>query len=129
MRRSFFGTAASQRISDCQNETPTPPVRTFTPQQQMAMLILRKTDLSNAVVNKLMHSTVRASEQDYQFLLDERLAKHNGIRRMLTPMGQFKADEFARELAREYGIPIQSNRTMQPRGSYQRRWHTESWTQ
>lgn len=102
-RQMFFGAASSQRI-DCQNETP--PARTFTPQQQLAMLILRKSELSKAVVAKLQRSTVKAGEQDYQFLVTERLAKHTGIRRELLPMGRWQADRIARELARLLDIPI-----------------------
>lgn len=132
MRRNhqrFFGVLSSQRI-DCQDLTPAPPARTFTPSQQLAAMTLRNSELSQAVVAKLRNSTVRASGPDYTFLVDERYAIRKGIGYELTPMGRFKADEFARERARELEIPLlRIVRAMTPRGSFQRRWHTESWTQ
>lgn len=129
MRRSFFGTASSQRI-DCQNEITEPKSRTFTPSQQLAMLILRKSELSKAVVAKLYHSTVRDGAGDYEFLVQERLANRKGLGHVLTPMGMFKADQFARELGAQLKLPqLRSGGTSPPRGSYQRQWHTQSWTQ
>lgn len=125
-RQLFFGTASSQRI-DCQDEQP--PARTFTPQQQLAMLILRKSELSKVIVAKLHRSTVKASEDDFQFLITERLAKHNGMRRELLPIGKWLADRAARDLAKLLDIPLLRTNAVQPRGSYQRKWHTESFSQ
>lgn len=128
-QQRLFGAASSHRI-DCQNETSEPPARTFTPSQQLATLILRKSELSKAVVAKLYHSTVRAGANDYEFLVQERLANRKGLGHVLTPMGMFKADQFARELGAQFKLPqLRSGGTSQPRGSYQRQWHTQSWTQ
>lgn len=126
--RGFFGTASRRRI-DCQDEQQAPKPRTFTPSQQLAMLILRKSELSMAVVDKLSRSTVKAGEVDFVFLETERLAVHNGVRRELTPMGRFLADQAARELGMTFGVAVLRTTTLQPGGSFQRKWHTNSWTQ
>lgn len=128
--QGFCGNASRRRMDDCQNERPAPEPRVYTPQQQLAALILRRSELSKAVVAKLYHSTVRASADDFEFLVTERLANRKGIGHELTPMGRYKADEFARALGKQFEIPIlTTGGAMQPRGSYQRKWHTQSWTQ
>jgi hypothetical protein len=76
----------------------------LTPQQQMALLTIRRTDLCQEIVRKLMHSTVRASEIDYLELTKRGLIARQGTRRIVTYLGKRRADHIANELARELGL-------------------------
>lgn len=78
---------------------------TLTPGQQCALLYLRRSYLSRIVVARLQASTIRAGANDYQALEQFHLAhrKADGFHE-LTPRGHFKANEVARDLAKEYGI-------------------------
>jgi hypothetical protein len=76
----------------------------LTPQQQMALLTIRRTDLCQELVRKLMHSTVRPSEIDYLELTKRGLIMRQGNRRIVTYLGKRRADRIANELAKEFGI-------------------------
>lgn len=84
-----------------------PASHEFTPAQQMAMLYLRKSDLSKLVYAKLLHSTVRASAATYHELTIMRYAepKGDGFHR-LTWLGWNKANDLADELAKEFSITV-----------------------
>lgn len=85
----------------------TPVTSDFTPGQTLAMLTMRRSDLGNAVLAKLKASTARATVEDYQDLmtLGYALRQADGFHR-LTPRGHFKANDLARALAEQLGIPI-----------------------
>lgn len=76
----------------------------LTPQQQMALLTIRRTELCQEIARKLMHSTVRASEGDYLELTKRGLITRQGTRRIVTYLGKRRADRIANELARELGL-------------------------
>ena len=81
-----------------------PDLYILTPQQQMALLTVRRSDLCREVVCKLMHSTVRPSELDYIELTKRGLIQRQGTRRIVTYLGKRRADRIANELARELGL-------------------------
>lgn len=84
------------------------PAETLTPQQQLAMLVLRRSNLSKLVVDKLWHSTVRPTRADFDDLLPLHLArlKPDG-RHELTPRGHFKANAIASRMALELNVTTQ----------------------
>lgn len=84
------------------------PITTqYTPAQTMALLGLRKSELSLALPAKLEHSTARPSEDAKAELRGMYLAE---IRRdgalHLTVLGHFKANQLAKALAEQLGVPI-----------------------
>lgn len=104
--------------------------RDLTPGQQLALLTIRKSYLSDRVIEKLRRSTVRAIQSDYDTLIDNRLIRRKGISYEILPLGLFKANNLARELARQLGIAYTSGGTpMTPRGSFQRKYYTRDFTQ
>lgn len=84
-----------------------PVTSDFTPGQTLAMLAMRRSELSRAVVTKLLNSTARAALEDYQDMmtLGYALRGADGLHR-LTPRGHFKANALARVLAEQLGIPV-----------------------
>lgn len=84
---------------------PKPISEDLPPSQQLALLTLRRSELSKEIVTKLYHSTVRATPRDYEDLVQRRLATREGnLSHKLTPMGHTKANMLARELATTLGI-------------------------
>jgi hypothetical protein len=83
---------------------PQPDLYILTPQQQMALLTVRRTDLCQEVVRKLTHSTMRASEIDYLELTKRGLIARQGTRRIVTYLGKRRADRIANELAKELSL-------------------------
>lgn len=81
----------------------------LTPGQQLALLTVRQSDLSQRVINKLMHGTARPGRSDYDHLRSIGYAERqsNGLH-AITPRGQWHADNLARDLAIEFKVPLRS---------------------
>ena len=79
-----------------------PCAHEFTPGETIALLELRCSSISMAVVRKLKHSTARASAKDYVSLRERGYAKREPgeIFHTITPKGLYKAGALARELAK-----------------------------
>lgn len=79
----------------------------YTPAQTLALLELRKSDLTKAVLAKLSHGTARATPEAIAELVEMRLARRRSdMRHELTPHGYFIVLALARSLARELGVPL-----------------------
>lgn len=81
----------------------------LTPSQQFALLLIRKSELSKLVVEKLYASTVRPGAADFDELVRLNLAKRKppGIPgHDILPHGLWKANEVARKLARDLGVHV-----------------------
>lgn len=126
MRRShqrFFGTVSSQRL-DCQDERPAEPqmiIKTFTTGEQLVLLeTSRRSELAKTVLaSMLRRSTARPTGPDYTSLAQQRFIQHNGVRYELTPMGMFHANQVARELAKQFEIPMLTTNTATTRKAYE----------
>lgn len=103
--RLFSGYVASKRDEPIIERKPVS--HEFTPAQQMALVYLRKSELSRLVYAKLLHSTVCAGATAYRELEAMRFAerKSDGYHQ-LTFIGWCKANELTDELAKEFGITI-----------------------
>lgn len=99
-----------------------PPVRhepelvapKYTPQQQIALLMLRRSPLSEAVLKVLHHSTARASEIHFVELENLGLARRKRPPQArwheLLPRGHYIASTLAHELAKEFKITVEPKR-------------------
>lgn len=86
------------------DDAPVPDLYTLTPSQQLALITIRRSDLCRELVDKLMHSTVRASEEDYRELTKRGLIQRQGSKRIVTFLGKMRADREAKALAKEFGL-------------------------
>lgn len=80
----------------------------FSPTQQLALLSLRpRCELSQAVLQKLRHSTARANWRDFAALIELGFAirQADGFHRA-TPLGSIVGGRIARELAKEFKIEL-----------------------
>lgn len=110
MRRvSLFQlTVPLQRITNPAPEQHEAPPDPLSPSQQLALLQLRGSELSSAVVARLKHSTVRSGPSDHEALLSMQLIlMHRNGKYKLTPRGHFRANAIARELAPTLGIRVE----------------------
>lgn len=91
-----------------QPPTPVKPLTTrYTPAQTMALLSLRKSDLTKAVLAKLEHGTARPTPEALAELVEMRLARrYSDMTYALTPHGQFMAGALVSSLARELGVEL-----------------------
>lgn len=81
----------------------------LTPQQQLALLTLRRSELSELVVRHLLRSTVRHSRADCEAMIPLGLVKRTiDGRHALLPHGHVKANILAREFAEQFGIALPS---------------------
>lgn len=88
---------------------PVEPLTTneYTPAQTIALLELRKSDLTKAVLAKLSHGTARATPEAIAELVEMRLARRRSdMRHELTPHGYFMVLTLARSLAKELGVAL-----------------------
>lgn len=117
--RLFQGYASLKPIADPE---PAPMLITeqFTPGQTLAMLKMRGSDFSLAVHAKLLQGTARATLEDYTDLATMGFAQRqaNGFHK-LSPRGHFKANELARVLGPQVGIPVPVLAPDRRRGGYQ----------
>ena len=77
--------------------------------QQLAMMILLRSDLSKLIVGKLYQSnTIRCSERDFYKITKLGLAqkKPSGIGHQLSPIGRLKAQTLSYELAQRLEIQV-----------------------
>lgn len=98
----------------------------LTPAQQFALMQVRQGELSKAIVEKLMHSTVRPAPSDYLALINMGLIRKTPRWYALTPRGLHRAGIVARELADCLGIRIKT-KYVTP-GVYQRQHYVHSST-
>jgi hypothetical protein len=81
----------------------------YTPEQQIALLLMQfnKSDLAQAVLLKLKHSTVVG--MDFAGLVDKGLAirEHGARYHSFTPRGRYVAGRITQLLAAEFGIKPQ----------------------
>lgn len=73
--------------------------------EQLALMTLRRSEITTAVVEKLRKGTARASQRDYWNVMRAGLAqRHARGFLMLTPQGRRQADAIAVEAARGLGL-------------------------
>jgi hypothetical protein len=124
-RSTLFTGYPTQRLrAELKASVAEAPITTlFTPGQTFAMLEMRKSELSIAVMAKLMNGTARATIEDKADLAALGYCRlyadgHYG----LTPHGHFKSNELARALAEQLGVPIPAFKPEQRRhDGYRRR--------
>lgn len=93
----------------------------YTPAQTMALLTLRKSDITKAVLAKLAHGTARPTPEALAELVEMRLARRRSDQRYeLTPHGYFMTLALARSLARELGVPLPERETGAKRAAWSR---------
>lgn len=77
----------------------------LTPGQKIALLKMRGSDWSEAILSKLERfGQAECTGADYRALASLRLAVCKGSFHVLTPAGRWRADRVARDIARESGI-------------------------
>lgn len=105
-----------------QPPTPAEPLSSkYTPAQTLALLELRQSDLTKAVLAKLSHGTARATPAAIAELVEMRLARRRSdMRHELTPHGYFMVFALARALARELGVPLGDHTADGKRASFAR---------
>ena len=90
--------------------------------RQMALLKLRNSEVSRAVMEKLAHATTRAGLEDYEFLVRNGFAYRTPIkgrmRILLFPTAFFDTDRLARAWAKELGLHILMSRSRQRRDEH-----------
>jgi hypothetical protein len=96
--------------------------------QQLALLAMRRSELSEAVLKKLHQAgTAKAQGRHFYELARLNLAEHNGRYHVLTPKGRFAADRLALETARQLGMHIVTYNFGRP-GSAARAYCTCGWS-
>jgi len=75
--------------------------------QQLALLVMRRSDLSKAVLGKLVQARSPGPEgRHFYEVARVGLATHRGTFHLLTPRGRYEADRIGREMARELGLHV-----------------------
>lgn len=112
----FSGYAQAQR----QEPIIEPKPVELTPGQQIALLTLRGSQLAKAVLQKLAHSTARASYFDYRDLVHLRFAepRPKAYGHQITFYGRVHANILAHNLAIELGINPHQYDVARPRKLY-----------
>lgn len=120
--RLFQGYASLKRMADPEPAPmPAPSITAdFTPGQSLALLKMRGSEFSLAVHAKLLEGTARTTLEDYVDLATMGFAQRqaNGFHR-LSPRGHFKANELARVLGPQVGIPVPTFTPDRRRGGFQ----------
>ncbi len=111
------------------SHSPAPTLRPETPlsePQQLALLTMRRSELSEAVLKKLHQAgTAKAQGRHFYELARLNLAEHRY--HVLTPKGRFAADRLALETARQLGMHIVTYNFGRP-GSAARAYCTCGWS-
>lgn len=102
-----------------QQPTPAEPLTSrYTPAQTMALLTLRKSDLSKAVLAKLNHGTARPTPEALAEIVEMRLARRRSdLQHELTPHGYFIVLALARSLAKQIGVPLPEQSSAKNKGA------------
>lgn len=75
--------------------------------QQLALLVMRRSDLSKAVLGKLLLArNPGPSGRHFYEVAQLGLATRNGTFHLLTPRGRYEADRIGREMARALGLHV-----------------------
>lgn len=80
----------------------------FTAPQQLALMMLLRSDLSKLIVRKLYHSTVRVGVADFEALVSLAMAQRKpyGRGHQLSPLGRYKAQALSFRLADDLEIKL-----------------------
>ena len=79
----------------------------LTPGQKLALLVMRGSDLSKAVLAGVIEQThAGPAGRDFYTCARLGLAINKGRFHVLTPQGRWRADQVCREVARAYGLHI-----------------------